>query len=48
MLFQPTEKSVPSATARIGAPSGAKMSSPWCQETSARGAPKLSMNELGP
>ena len=29
--FQPTEKTVPSATARIGAPSGAKMSSPWCQ-----------------
>ena len=29
--FQPTEKTVPSAQARSGAPSGAKMSSPWCQ-----------------
>ena len=45
--FQPTEKTVPRATARIGAPSGAKMSSPWCQPTSPRAAPKVSMNDGG-
>ena len=49
MSFQPTEKTVPSATARIGAPSGAKMSSPWCQPlaTSPRGAPNVSPNDDG-
>src|SRR5262245_21181116 len=48
MSFQPTENSVPDATATSGAPAGAKMSSPWCQDTSARGAPKLSTNAAGP
>ncbi len=48
MSFQPTEKSVPSATARSGAPIGAKMSSPWCQPTTARPAPKVSTNDAGP
>ena len=50
MSFHPTENTVPSATARSGVPSGAKMSSPWCQppETSPRGAPKVSPNEAGP
>src|SRR3970040_1853648 len=44
------EYSVPSATARRGAPSGAKMSSPWCQPPGASGlgAPKLSPNEAVP
>ena len=39
MSFQPTENTVPSATASNGVPSGAKMSSPWCQPpfTSAAG-----------
>src|SRR5262249_40595225 len=47
---QPTEKTVPDAQARIGAPSGAKMSSPWCHppETSPRNAPNVSMNDDGP
>src|SRR5215211_177474 len=48
MSFQPTEKSVPAATATTGAPAGAKRSSPWCQATVARGAPKLSTNAAGP
>ena len=47
MSFHPTEKTVPSVIARIGAPSGAKMSSPWCQPVSARPAPKVSENEAG-
>ena len=44
----PTRKSVPSVTARTGAPSGAKMSFPWCQPVSARAAPKSSENDAGP
>src|SRR5215217_1265946 len=48
MSFQPTEKSVPAATAMTGAPAGAKRSSPWCHETVARGAPKLSTKAAGP
>ena len=50
MSFQPTEKTIPSAKARSGAPSGAKMSSPWCQfpGTSPRNAPKVSPNDEGP
>src|SRR5215475_10237996 len=50
MSFQPTEKTVPSAQASTGAPSGAKMSSPWCQfpGTSPRKAPNVSTNETGP
>ena len=46
----PTLKMVPDAHARIGAPSGAKMSSPWCQppETSPLGAPKVSPKPDGP
>ena len=42
--FQPTEKTVPSATARTGAPSGAKMSSPWCQlDVGAGGAERVAV-----
>ena len=48
MSFQPTEKTVPSVTARTGAPSGAKMSCPWCQVTVARGALYVSTNDAGP
>src|SRR5215210_4848818 len=47
MLFRPTEKSTPSATATIGEPSGAKMSTPWCHPTVARAAPHVSLNDVG-
>jgi hypothetical protein len=46
--FHPTEKTVPPATARTGAPYGAKMSSPWCQPVLARAARKVLENEAGP
>src|SRR5215212_1324007 len=47
-MFHPTEKRTPSATATTGAPSDAKMSTPWCQSTSARAAPHVSPNDVGP
>src|SRR4051794_15499896 len=45
MVFQPTENRTPSATATTGEPSRAKMSMPWCQATSARAAPHVSLND---
>src|SRR5215208_2896864 len=48
MLFRPTEKSTPSATATIGEPKGAKMSTPWCQATVARAAPHVSVKDVRP
>src|SRR5215211_6325782 len=45
MVFQPTENRTPSATATTGEPTRAKMSTPWCQPTSARAAPHVSLNE---
>jgi hypothetical protein len=49
-LFQPTEKSVPSATASSGWPVWPKMSSPWCQPLamSLRPAPNVSPYETAP
>ena len=50
MSFQPTEKTVPSATASRGSPIWPKMSAPWCQPEarSPRGAPNVSPNDDGP
>jgi hypothetical protein len=48
MSFQPTENTVPSATASSGWPSCPKMSFPWWYDTSARGKPYESMYEDGP
>ena len=39
---------MPLATAMIGAPSGAKMSSPWCQPVFALGAPNVFVYEAAP
>ena len=39
---------MPLATARTGAPNGAKMSSPWCQPVVARGALNESVNDADP